>query len=356
MPYTLPLPDAFADTIDGKHTHLYVLANTRGMQVALSDYGARIVSLLVPDKDANLTDVVLGFDSIGHYLHADEQYHGATVGRYANRIAKGVFQIGGHTYNVEPNNGPNALHGGKGALHQKIWDTRSNDFSKIEFSYVSPDGDNGFPGTLSLSVSYELTDDNEIIIRYRASSDKPTIINLTNHAYFNLNGEGQGDVLNHELMLNADFFLPIDETQIPKGEPKQVANTAFDFRKTKTIGNDILAEDKQLIENGGYDHCYVLRKDSPQKIALAGTAYSPLTGIRLDVLTSEPGVQLYTGNWLSGKDIGKSGTPYHRYGAFCLETQHYPDAPNRPDFPSTRLEPGQAFLSETRYLLSTQKG
>ncbi|GGG79032.1 aldose 1-epimerase [Parapedobacter pyrenivorans] len=355
-PYKLPEEHLFDHQISGKHTHLIVLENNRGVAVALSDYGARIVSLIVPDKQGDPTDVVLGFDSIQGYLSAQEPYHGVTVGRFANRIASGRFTIDGETFSVQPNNGPNALHGGAGGFHSKVWDRRVVYKEKVDFYYVSTDGEEGFPGRLSVMVKYRLTDENELVISYRAETDKPTVINLTNHAFFNLNGEGNGDVLDHILEIPADKYLPVDETQIPTGVVEAVENTPFDFRGPKSIGQDIKTANDQLAgANGGYDHNYVLNPATGGIPTLAATIHSPLTGIRLDVLTTEPGLQLYTGNFLNGKDIGRQGNPYGKYGAFCLETQHFPDAPNHPDFPSTLLLPGQVFQSETRYRFSVLK-
>lgn len=353
--YSLPNPADFEHQIEGRETHLILLENASGVQVALSDYGARIVSIWVPDKDGQLTDVVLGFNTIKAYLEADEQYHGVTVGRYANRIANGTFSIDGQTYRIAPNNGPNALHGGAGGFHKRVWDRRINYQQKAAFHYVSQDGEEGFPGTLSVMVEYHLSDDNELIISYHAETDKPTVVNLTNHAYFNLNGEGRGDVRNHVLRVNASSYLPIDDNQIPIGNPEQVAGTPFDFREAKAIGQDIDEDHVQLVNNRGYDHSYVLDEQAANSKIAAATAISPETGIRLDVYTTEPAVQLYTGNWLSGKDIGKAGNPYSKHHAFCLETQHYPDSPNQTSFPSTLLLPGQTFRSETRYRFSVEK-
>lgn len=355
-PYKLPEEHRFEHQLSGEQTHLIVLENSRGVAVALSDYGARIVSLIVPDKQGNPTDVVLGFDSIQGYLAAQEPFHGVTVGRFANRIANGRFTIDGKSFAIQPNNGPNALHGGSGGFHSKVWDRRVVYKEKADFYYVSPDGEEGFPGKLSVMVKYRLTDENELVITYRAETDKPTVINLTNHAFFNLNGEGNGDVLSHILEIHADRYLPVDNNQIPTGIAESVDGTPFDFRVPKPIGQDIkLANDQLTKGNIGYDHNYVLTPISASEPALAAAIQSPLTGIRLEVLTTEPGLQLYTGNFLNGSDTGRSGNPYEKYGAFCLETQHFPDAPNQPDFPSTLLLPGQVFHSETRLRFSVVK-
>lgn len=352
MIYELPTYANFEQQLDGKNTHLFILKNRSGMQVAFTDYGARIVSVLVPDKQGNLRDVVLGFNSLQDYLQANEQYHGATIGRCANRIAGGSFQLDEQRYTLAQNNGNNCLHGGPTGFHTKVWDRRTSFKKKIDFCYVSPDGEEGFPGNLKTTVSYELTEDNEIIIQYTAETDKKTVVNLTNHAYFNLNGEGEGDVLNHILQMPAEHFIPINDQQVPLTEKQAVADTAFDFRKAKTLGQDINQAEEQLQLGNGYDHTFLNSQGVDQ---VAATAYSPDSGIRLEILTSEPGIQLYTANFLSAKDIGKSGRNYGPRHAFCLETQHYPDSPNRTDFPSVVLAPGEVFRSETRYRFSIKK-
>ncbi len=352
MTYKLPHPADFEHKIDGKNTHLIVLKNRSGMQVAFTDYGARIVSILVPDKFGDLRDVVLGFNSIQEYLNADEQYHGATIGRYANRIARGQFELGGENYVLQQNNGRNCLHGGPTGFHTKVWDRQVSVEKKVDFYYVSADGEEGFPGTLKVCVSYELTDDNEIRIQYKAETDKATPVNLTNHAYFNLNGEGHSDVLQHILHIPSTHFIAIDEHQVPLGTETAVDESAFDFRTPKKIVDDLDKEEEQLRMGNGYDHTFV----NKQTIATpAASAYSELSGIKLDVLTTEPGVQLYTGNFLTGNDKGKSGGTYFSRNAFCFETQHYPDSPNQELFPSTILQPGEVFESQTIYRFSIKK-
>lgn len=340
----LPAPEA----IDG-----VILKNERGMVVALSDYGARIVGLAVPDRNGTPTDVVLGFSSTQAYLDANETYHGVTIGRFANRIAGGCFTIGNETYHIQPNNGPNALHGGTNGFHRRWWERRAVGHDHVTFFYHSPDGEEGFPGNLSVTVRYRLTEDNGLEISYRAETDKPTVINLTNHAFFNLNGEGKGDVLNHIVQIHADRYLPVDPYQIPTGDQARVAGTPFDFRTPKPIGRDLNLPDKQLaIGNNGYDHNFLLNPSTGDLPAPAAIVFSPDSGIQLEVLTTEPGLQLYTGNFLNGSDRGKSGLPYEQYGAFCLESQHYPDSPNQPEFPSTLLSPGEVFQSVTVYRFS----
>lgn len=350
--YKLPKPKDFLGNVNGKNTHLFILENERGMQIALTDYGARLVSALVPDKKGILTDVVLGFRSLQGYLSAQEQYHGATIGRYANRIAEGKFTLEDKEYELATNNGPNSLHGGINAFHTKVWDRQVNNFkTRVDFYYVSPEGEEGFPGELTTHVCYEITDNNEIIIQFRAKTSQTTVINLTNHAYFNLNGEGNGDVLHHNILIPAKEYLPIDSKQIPLGKPYPVQNTPFDFTRAKTIAQDFNNEDEQLQFANGYDHGFV----NTQPLSTpAASAYSDLSGITLDVLTTEPSIHLYTGNFLTD-DEGKSGHRYLRYGGFCFEAQHYPDSPNQPQFPSVVLQPGQVFKSTIIYRFGLRK-
>jgi len=350
--YTLPDPKDFEHHLHGKNTHLITLTNRSGMQVAFTDYGARIVSILVPDKYGNPTDVVLGFDNIQGYLKADEQYHGATIGRFANRIANGKFQLDGTEYILAQNNGSNSLHGGPEGFHTKVWDRQVSFKKKVDFYYVSANGEEGFPGNLKVMVSYELTEDNEVLIKYKAETDKKTVINLTNHAYFNLNGEGHGDILTHILHIPSDYYLPIDEHQIPFGFESPVQDTAFDFRTPKKIVEGIHGNEEQIQRGNGFDHTFV----NKQPISLpAATVFSETSGIQLEVFSTEPGVQLYTGNFLTGNDTGKSGRKYLSRTAFCLETQHYPDSPNQARFPSTILLPGEIFESETIYKFGIKK-
>jgi len=345
----LPDPKRFLCRLHGKGTQLIRLKNRNGMQVALTDYGARIVSVLVSDTSGNLTDVALGFADIESYLRPDDPCHGATVGRFANRIAEGKFRLDGRAYILPQNNGPNCLHGGPNGFHRKIWGIRPLSEQKVEFRLVSPDGEAGFPGRLEVSVSYELTEDNRIAIRYVAETDKKTPVNLTNHTYFNLNGEGSGDILGHTLHLPAERYLPVDENLIPIGLEAAVENTAFDFRTPKQIAEAIRSTEEQIRIGNGFDHTFV----NNQPLSLpAATVFSDISGIRLDVFTTEPGIQLYTGNFLNGNHIGKSGRPYLPRTGFCLETQHYPDSPNQPQFPSTVLSPGDIFRSETVYQLT----
>lgn len=349
--YKLPLPKDFEGKLNNKNTHLITLTNRAGMQIALTDYGARLVSALVPDKNGDLIDVILGFDSIQDYLSAVEPYHGATAGRYCNRIAKGKFSLEGKEYTLAQNNGTNSLHGGIEGFHTRVWDRQVSFNKLVNFYYVSPDGEEGFPGELKTTVTYELTNFNEIIIRFRAISDAPTVLNLTNHAYFNLNGEGNGDVLNHEITIRSEEFLPLDEDQIPTGEVFSVEGTAFDFRQPKLLATDINSQEEQIQVASGYDHSFINNQPISEPIA---KAFSKETGIELQVFTNEPCIHLYSGNFLSD-DEGKSGRKYLRYGGFCFEAQHYPDSPNQLEFPSVRLDPGDVFESEVRYKFTINK-
>lgn len=337
--YKLPKAKNFLNKIDNKNTHLFILKNKRGMQIALTDYGARLVSALTPDKKGNLLDVVLGFNSLPEYIDAREQYHGATIGRYANRIAHGKFNLDGKEYKLTLNNGTNSLHGGVNAFHTKVWDRQVNSYeNSINFYYVSPEGEGGFPGEVTTNVCYELSDDNEIIIQFRAKTTKKTILNLTNHAYFNLNGEGNGDILQHVLHIPATEFLPCNVDQIPIGKAT-VKNTAFDFTTAKRIGQHINEPEEQLKIAQGYDHGFT---HSGNLSSSAASVYSEQSGVTLDLYTSQPSVHLYTGNVLAD-DIGKSGQPYIKHGGFCLEAQHYPNSPNESDFPSVFLHPDEEF-------------
>ncbi len=328
------------------------LKNQRGTEVVLTAYGARVVAIRVPARDKVLTDVVLGFRTEGEYRTAAEAHHGATIGRFANRIAGGTFLLDGQAYHIHPNNGDNALHGGSGGFHKRLWAREYATETDAEFSYWSADGEEGFPGNLSVRVTYSLTDEDALRIRFSAETDAVTVVNLTNHAFFNLGGEGSGPVLDHTLQIHAEKYLPVDRRQIPTGELRAVAGTVFDFTEAKPIGQDIAAQDEQLDIGNGYDHCYVLEKGVSRLDTVAASAWSPRTGIRMDVFTTEPGIQLYTGNFLDGRDTGKSGNRYEKHGAFCLETQHFPDSPNQLSFPAVTLRPGETFRSETIFKFS----
>lgn len=328
-------------TKNGQAVTLYTLRNGKGMEAKISNYGGIIVSLTAPDKAGRFADVVLGFDSLADY-EARNPFFGCITGRYANRIAKGKFTLDGREYTLATNNGPNHLHGGMVGFDKKVWRASSMKKSNgvgVEMFYTSPDGEEGYPGTLNCRVAYLLTNDNSLEIEYTATSDKPTVVNLTNHSYFNLAGEGSGSILDHKLTILADSYTPTDDTLIPTGSKAPVASTPLDFTRSRRIGDRIDADFKPLKQGQGYDHNYVLNGGSSLKTA--ARAKDPKSGRVLEVLTTEPGVQLYTGNHLNV--TGKGGHHYASRDGFCLETQHFPDSPNKPDFPSVVLRPGDSY-------------
>ena len=342
----------FEKEIDGKSTHLFQLENKNGMLVALTNYGAKIVSVYAPDKEGNYADVVLGFNSIDDYQKYGAS-HGAVVGPFANRIANGRFEIDGVVYDLPVNNGEATLHSGPDSWYRKVWDFEQNENS-VTFSIESPDGEFGFPGNKKASVTYTLTGDNELRIDYKMTTDKPTHVNLTNHSYFNLRGEGNGDILNHILVINAKTSTPVDQGMIPTGEIADITGTALDFTTPHSIGERIEEKDTMLIYGSGYDFNYVIDKQ-PNELAFAASAYEPESGRYMEVFTTEPGVQLYTGNHLGGTETGNSGVAYTERTGFCLETQHFPDSPNKPGFPSTLLKPNDVFNSTTIYKFSVKE-
>jgi len=331
----------------------YTLKNDNGMAVKITNYGATITSIVVPDRDGNFADVALGYNDVKGYINAiDRPYFGSVVGRYGNRIAKGKFSIDGVEYQLATNNGENHLHGGNMGFDKVVWDAEAID-NGVELTYLAKDGEEGYPGNLKVKVVYTLSDDNEIRIEYTAVTDKATVVNLTNHTYFNLAGEGSGTINGHELRINASRFTPVDAGLIPTGELRDVAGTPFDFRKAKTIGRDIEADDEQLKFGLGFDHNWVLDRKG-DGMELAATLYEPKSGRVLEVITDQPAVQFYGGNFLDGRLIGKSGKPYgHRCG-LCLETQHSPDSPNHPEWPGTILRPGEQYRTTTIYRFSTR--
>jgi len=349
--YNLPKQENFEGNLQGKNTHLITLKNRAGMQIALTDYGARLVSALVPDRNGDLIDVVLGFDSIDGYLKAKEIYHGATIGRFANRIGNGKFTFEGNEYKLPQNNGTNCLHGGPEGFHTKVWDRQVSFRKKVTFYYVSPHNEAGYPGEVNVSVTYELTDDNEILINFRASSDRPTVVNLTNHAYFNLNGEGNGDILNHLVQINSNEFIEINNNQLPTGNLNSVIDTAFDFREETKIADKIGMEEEQLHFAKGFDHSFNNQNAYSQ---VAASAYSPESGITLELYTDYPTVHLYTGNYLSD-DLGKSGKKYLQNGGFCFEAQHYLDCPNQSTFPNIIVEPEKEYNFNMKYKFCLRK-
>jgi len=335
----LPEPDAFRDSVEGRPTTLYLLKNSNGFEAAVTNYGARLVSLIVPDSRNYFRNVVLGYDSIAQYVHGHEDYFGATVGRYGNRIAKGRFSIDGREFILNCNDGPNHLHGGNKGFASRVWDATQIDRQAVEFSYTSKDGEEGYPGNVHVQVIYRLTDSNTLKINYVAVSDRITVINLTNHTYFNLNGRGSGTINNHLLQINADGYTPVDSTLIPTGKIEAVDGTPFDFRKPFAIGSRIKGNE-QLKYGKGYDHNFVLNQSPGRRLGLAASVAGDRSKIAMDVWTTEPGIQFYGGNFLKGADYRT---------AFCLETQHFPDSPNEPAFPSTLLLPGKVYRSTTVY-------
>jgi len=340
---------------------LYTLKNSAGMEVGVTNYGAIITAIKVPDRDGKLADVTLGYNDVADYINAvDKPYFGAIVGRYGNRIAKGKFTIDGTEYSLPINNDPNSLHGGFYGFDKVVWDAETVGDNAVKLTYLAKDMEQGYPGNLTVTVTYTLTDDNEIVVDYHATTDKATPVNVTQHAYFNLKGEGEGTILDHELTINADKYTPVDATLIPTGELAPVAGTPFDFRAAKPIGRDIAQADEQLKFGGGYDHNWVLSRKSgsyngDEDLELAATLYEPSSGRLLEILTTEPGIQFYCGNFLTGVLKGKSGQPYEYRGGLCLETQHYPDSPNQPEFPNTILKPGETFESKTVFKFSVKK-
>ena len=348
---SLPDKTAFQATIDGKKTDLYILTNKNNMQVAITNYGGRIVSLLVPDHD-KMIDVSIGFDNLKSYEDESEPYFGALIGRFGNRIANGKFSLNNKEYSLFINNGKNALHGGKKSFRSVVWDAKQVQDNVLELVYLSKDMEEGYPGNLSVKVVYTLTDKNELTIDYEAITDKRTVLNLTNHAYFNLNGVGSSDILGHELMLNADNFTPVDSTLIPTGKIISVKNTPFDFTKLTPIGARIDAKDEQIKFGGGYDHNFVLNPNPTKGMNLAAKVVADKSNIVMEVFTEEPGVQFYTGNFMDSSHTIKGGKKDVKRTAFCLETQHFPDSPNQPSFPSTVLEVGKQYKTRTIYKFS----
>ncbi len=344
----------FGKTAAGKTAHLYVLRNKGGMEAAITDFGASLVSLRVPDRRGKLGDVVLGYDGVSGYENG-KVFLGATIGRYGNRIAKGKFALNGVKYTLATNdNGLNHLHGGLQGFSQKLWEAKevSSQGQALELTYRSKDGEEGYPGNLTVRVTYTLSDKNELRIDYFATSDKETVVNLTNHSYFNLTGDPKGDILGHRLTLYASRFTPVDSGLIPTGELRSVKNTPFDFTTGTAIGARIDQDDKQLKLGKGYDHNFVIDRSDAKQLVKTVEVYEPVSGRAMDVYTTEPGIQFYSGNFLNGSAKGKAGVAYAQRTGFCLESQHFPDSPNKPDFPSTTLKPGQEYRTTTVYQFS----
>jgi aldose 1-epimerase len=332
---------------DGREVELYTLTNRNGMKVSLATYGATVVDLFTPDRSGRLADVALGFDTFHPYL-TKSPYFGCIAGRYANRIANGRFTLDGKTYQLAKNDGPNHLHGGVKGFDKQVWQGQIVKTTQpaVRFTLHSPDGQEGYPGNLVAKVTYTLTDRNQLRISYEATTDKPTIINLTNHTYFNLAGAGNGSILDHEIKIHADRFTPVNKTLIPTGELKKVEGTVMDFRKPTAIGARIKEVGGKPV---GYDHNYVLNKCPLMKRSVAAEVYEPKSGRMMKVCTDQPGIQFYSGNFLDGTIRGKGGKIYRQYDGFCLETQHFPDSPNEPRFPSTVLKPGQTYKTTSVY-------
>ncbi len=343
----------FKATIDGKQTDLYVLKNGN-MQVDITNYGARIVSIIVPDKNGKPTDVAVGFDAVKPYSEGGDTYFGAIVGRYGNRIAKGKFTLDGKQYTLATNNGPNSLHGGTKGFSRKVWDAHQTSNSSLILSYISADGEEGYPGTLNVQVTYTVSSNNKLKIDYAATTDKPTVLNLTNHCYFNLNGQGSGTINNHLVMINADKYTPVDSTLIPTGKLESVKATPLDFTKPTTIAMHVNDSSNQQIKFGhGYDHNYVLNSKGNLN-AKAAEVIGDESGIIMDVYTTQPGLQFYGGNFMDGSHTIKQNKKDDHRTAFCMETQHYPDSPNQPNFPSTVLKPDEQFKATTIYAFSVK--
>ena len=345
----------FVSEVDGKPTALYVLTNQQGAEACVTNWGGRLVSVMVPDKNGKLTDVVLGYDNIDQYVANPDNNYGGLIGRYGNRIANAKFTLDGAEYNLPQNNNGHCLHGGPKGYHAVVWDAKQLDNQTLELTYLSPDGEAGFPGNLSVKVTYKLTNDNAVDIRYEATTDKATVVNLTNHSYFNLSGVPGSQIVDHQIMIDADTFTAVDETLIPTGVLEPVEGTPMDLRQLVTIGNDIDNPYQQLVYGGGYDHNWVLNNGG-DITKVAAKVVSPTSGIVMEVYTNEPGIQFYAGNMMAKEgDKGKLGVVYPVRGALCLETQHYPDSPNQPSFPSVVVRPGETYKSECIYKFSVQQ-
>ncbi len=339
-------------THQGKEVFLLTLTNKAGNVIKLTNFGAKIIWIEVPDKNGKKGNITFGYDTFEGTITGDMSF-GSVVGRYANRIANAKFSLDGIEYKLPVNNGPNTLHGGPGGWHSVIWNTevlKDKEFPAVKFTYISPDMEQGFPGTMNVEVVYTWTDNNEIVMDYKCTTDKKTVINITNHAYFNLHGAGNGDILDHVLTLRASAFTPVDSVMIPTGEIRPVAGTPFDFTTPHTIGERINEKYDQLILGRGYDHNYILDNRDPVDV----TVYEPTSGRVLEVITDQPGMQLYTGNFLDGTKIGHGGKPYKYRSGFCLESGHYPDSPNHPEFPTTVLNPGETLITKTIYRFSVK--
>ncbi len=337
----------FDSTVEGKAVKLFYLKSSGGVQMAVTNYGAKVVALLAPDKNGQLADVELGYDKLSSYIDTKDRYYGGVVGRYGNRIAKGKFKVDGKEYTLAVNNGQNHLHGGKIGYNDVVWDAKQPNDKTVEFHYLSKDGEEGYPGNLDITMTYELTDSNEFKITYQATTDKATVVNLTHHSFFNLKGAGNGDINDHVVMINADKFTPVDSGLIPTGKLEPVKGTPMDFTTPTPVGERVNADFEQLKLGKGYDHNWVLNKKG-NELSLAASVLEPQSGRYMEVWTTEPGVQFYGGNFMAG-DVGKQGKTYVFRGALCLETQHYPNSPNQASFPSVVLKPGATYQQTCIY-------
>ena len=346
----------FQSTIAGKETDLYILRNSEGNEVAISNYGGALVAIMVPDRNGNRANVIQGHDNINDIVNSPEPYLSTLIGRYGNRICKGRFQLHGKEYQLPINNGPNSLHGGLKGFNAKVWDALQMNDHTLVLKYVSPYGEEGFSGEMRTTVVYSFTDDNELVIEYMATTNKKTIINLTSHGFFSLAGIANPTptIENLECEINADFYIPIDNTSIPTGEILRVEGTPFDFRKPKTVGQDIDADNEQIKNGAGYDHCFVLNNKEEGELSFAARIKEPVSGRIMEVYTTEPGVQVYTDNWADGYK-GQNGATFPRRSAICFEAQHFPDSPNRPYFPSVVLNPGEQYTQKTVYRFAVDK-
>lgn len=347
----------FQTVIDGKKTDLYVLKNKCGNEVAVTNYGGSLVAIMVPDRDGKLANIIQGHDNIQDAINSPEPFLSTLVGRYGNRIAKGKFTLEGKVYdNLSINNGPNHLHGGPTGFHARVWDAEQLSENSLKLHYLSADGEEGFPGNLDMTVVYTFTDDNELVIDYTGFTDKTTIVNMTNHGFFSLSGIANPTptIENLECEINADFYVPIDDTSIPTGEILSVKNTPFDFTTPHKVGERIDADHIQTKRGAGYDHCFVLNKKEPGELSFAARVVEPNTGRTMEVYTTEPGVQVYTDNWADGYK-GQHGATFPRRSAICFEAQHFPDSPNRPFFPSVVLKPGETYTQKTIYKFGVKK-
>jgi len=345
----------FQAVVQGKQTDLYTLTNSNGMEVSITNYGGALVAIMVPDKEGKMANIIQGHDSIKGVVESPEPFLSTLIGRYGNRICKGKFVMNGKEYNLAVNNGPNHLHGGPTGFHARVWDAEQINDSELVLRYVSAYYEEGFPGELKLAVKYSLSEDNELIIDYRGNTNKKTIVNMTNHGFFSLAGIASPtpEALNNVLQINADFYLPIDETSIPTGEILKVAGTPFDFREPHTVGERIAADNEQIKNGTGYDHCYVLNKREPGELSYAVKCVEPNSGRCLEMWTTEPGVQFYSSNWHSGF-AGNGGATFGKYSALCFEAQHFPDSPNHAYFPSCILRPGEVYKQKTVYKFSVE--